>query len=153
MKFLLIALSLLTMYSTTNSAQACVGGFLKLNNSDGLSADGIHGSKGLMITVDDMKNEAIYGERAVYNFSDNKTKVQTHKVEFLGTISDEGGVIRTSYLVLDLKTKSEKVVLLKSNYRGNGMTARGLPSQDELDSASKLKQLEGFKTLYSAGCN
>jgi hypothetical protein len=148
--FTLVAFT--SLFSLSPKAHACLGSLVKLSPTDGLAADGIYGSKGLMITVNEMKKHVIRLGRGFYHIADNDTHRLTHEVEFLGSVADEDRIIQTSYLVNDLKKKTEKVMILKSNYRGDGMMARALPSQDGDQVASKPKKQEGFKSLYSVGC-
>lgn len=149
MKKIFTVVALFTSLFTLNS-QACMGGFVKLNQTDSLAADGLYGPKGLTITIQDMKTDILKTGRAVYTMDFDGAK--THRVEYLGSIGDKGGVISSSYLVLNFQTREEKVLVVKSNYQGNGISAKGVqPAGAPLETLPK--QLNGFTSLYGASCN
>jgi hypothetical protein len=148
-----LGLFCLTLLMFSGSANACLGGYLRLNSTDGLTAEGIITSTdGLAVSVEEMKKKIISGRRATYGLTEHGTSKVTHRVEYLGTIADEGGVIQSSYLVHDVAANSEKVVVLQSSYRGNNVRARGLAPQGQPINDVNIKKRPEFKTLYSIGC-
>ncbi len=149
MKKIFTAVALLTSLIAIES-NACIGGFVKLNQTDSLAADGLYGPKGLTISLQDMKNDIFKGGRAVYTM--DYDGVKTHRIEYLGSVSDKGGVLSSSYLVLNFSTREEKVLIVKSNYQGNGVSAKGVqPAGAPIE--TQAKQLQGFTSLYGASCN
>jgi hypothetical protein len=140
----------LSLATVSYNASACLDGYVKLNETDALSADGLYGSKGLMVTVDDMKKQLLSKGRAVYNMGN--AGVTSHRVEYLGSIADDGGIISSSYIVLDMKTKEEKVIRVQSSYAGNGMRSKDIPPAGSPTTDEQLTKLQGFSSLYSVGC-
>ena len=141
------AILLFAILMISSHAKACLPGLLKLNSVDALSADGLIGSKGLMVTVEDMKQETVRKGVATYTMTDNKTGKETHNVVFLGSVDDKDGVIQTSYLVKDLETNVEQVAILKSNYMGGGVRARSVGGEDTRKQTSSR-----YESLVVVGC-
>ena len=106
------------------NSNACVPEYLRLNTVALLAATGIYGSEGLEYSVQDLKTELIDKGQAIHVVVDEAGN-NTHQVQYLGSISDEGGLIQSSYLVLDFNTGAEKVAILKSNYHGGGVFFKG----------------------------
>lgn len=107
---------------------ACVPEYLRLNTIALLAATGIYGGDGLEYSVQDLKTELIEKGQAIHVVEDEAGK-NTHQVQYLGSVSDEGGLIQSSYLVLDYESGSEKVAILKSNYHGGGVFFKGGPAK------------------------
>lgn len=136
----------LTLTISHLGAFACPGAHVEINNSTWIAGDGIYGSKGLEYSPEALQKMALDQGRAVLLLND-KSGISTHRLEFLGMMSDEGGVIQSIYLLQDLKTKQEKTLVIKSNYSGNGVTAKGIDSPD-----SKLKPYYEYGSVLQAGC-
>ena len=120
-----ILVTIVSLFLSINS-YACVPEYLRLNTVALLAATGIYGSDGLEYSVEDLKTELIDKGQAIHAVAD-ETGINTHQVQYLGSVSDEGGLIQSSFLVLEFATGAEKVAVLKSNYHGGGVFFKGGP--------------------------
>lgn len=130
-----------------NVANACPMSRVELNNSSWLGADGLYGSKGLMVTIDDLQKYAAAGTGLTFKMKD-KDHVVTHFINYLGSISDKGGVMQSSYLIKEVNSGTEKVVVVKSNYLGNGTYSKDIGGAN-----NGLQPIPEFSTLYNSRCN
>lgn len=106
------------------TGSACIPDYLRLNSVAFLAATGIYGSEGLEYPIQALNEEVIAKGTAVHIITDDMGK-NTHQVQYLGSISDQGGIIQSSFLVLDFATGVEKISILKSNYKGGGVFFKG----------------------------
>lgn len=139
------------------AAFACAGERVTLNDNTVLMASGIYNNKEGKLDIDLDAFEARIKSRnsVTANATSSENKI-THRVEYLGSVrevvKDAKGVetlevIQSSYLVRDLKTNEEKVYVLRSNYLGNGVWARGVPGPE-----MPTKADQRFQSLFRAQC-
>jgi hypothetical protein len=143
-RLLFLIISLVTTVGW--NARGCPGASIELNDDTYLQGDGVYswsGSK-LVKGINPVTDLKMVGSPLRAR---NKAKEETHVVIILGYKADAEGIISTSYLVKDLKTGEEKVLLLNTNYLGNGVRARGID-----EPTSNLTESSDFKSLRSGGC-
>ena len=141
MKFLAI---LITALLSSQSALACMGATIVLNDDVTLTGEGISFKSGVKFNLNELIKKNMTGNEQLATDSNN---IQTHSIVILGGLQDKGGIMSVSYLVKNSKTGDERVYLLKSNYEGNGVRSR-----DMTPPTSELKKDEKFNLLMTAGC-
>ncbi len=144
MKFGVLFIGMAILLSSHHS-QACPAGAVTLNDDTVLTADGIYDlSDKKTLTIGELKKDQGADIRLEITDSNGKT---THRVIVLGTFEDQGGIIQTTYLLKDAQDK-ETLMVLKSNYRGNGERSRGFEAPE-----SQAQKDAVFSSLYVAGCH
>jgi hypothetical protein len=141
MKKSVLALATLLM---THSALACMGAAIALNDDVTLTGEAVVSKVSGVLDLNTLTKKKWIG---VNMDVEDSSHVTTHNVVVLGGTQDSGGIISMSYLLKDAKTGQEKVYLLKSNYQGGGMRARGLSTP-----AEQGTQDPDFNSLIQAGC-
>jgi hypothetical protein len=143
--FIVLAAATLMTFIVSGQVSACPGAAIAINDDTTITADGIIGGTA-KFNVSHLQEMILRGQTASFVFTD-KRKQSTHRVEYLGSVSDEGGVVQSSYFVRDLRTGAEKTYMLYSNYQGGGITAKGLETPE-----STAKKDDRFNSLFTAGC-
>jgi hypothetical protein len=122
-----------------------------LNNDTFLTAEGFYDRAGKLTSLEEIKKIAIQRSgdapsAARWKAGDKDGKL-THEFALLGTLEDYGGVITSTYMVKDLATGTSQVLVLHSNYFGNGVSARGISDMKTSTQADPT-----FEGLRVGGC-
>lgn len=126
MKVLLMAAGFALL--SVNSAFACMGGRLDLEEGYTLTSEGITGP-GVEISARSMEN-------LEPSFSFMTKSMGRIAIRIMEINSDAGGIIDTYYVISRTGGGSEKsiqTIKIESNYRGNGVRARGLQMEPDFD--------------------
>jgi hypothetical protein len=125
-----------TAVSFSSIGNACIAPTVILNDDVTLSGDQIC-----------TKSDGCYSSRTFLgggvNEASNSGRIVTHKVTIVAVDSDDGGIKSTTYSISSADDQFQKThqIRIKSNYVGNGMTARGISpvSGDPKDGAAIIE--------------
>ncbi len=135
---------LILIVSFNMSSYACTRSKIELNNNAWLYGNGFLSGTD-RYEIKDLKEHGYIG--ILLDVSD-KDSNRTHEMMVLGYDADDQGVLSTTYLIKDVKSGEEKVLLLKTNYAGNGSWKKGLSKKMDQTTPD-----EYFKSLSHAGCH
>jgi len=145
----LVAITL-AMFSYAVSSYGCLGGVVRLNDDTLLQGQGVYAKndKGeWSLQIDSRKNVDQLGKNL--DAKDSTGKV-THTFIILGYKADAKGIFSTTYLVR-WPNGGEQLMLIKTNYAGNGVSSRAIGPANA--PPPELKKSDDFDSLKVSGCD